>query len=203
MFCSEPVIAVYNGVSDHKANWLLDCFHGLAFHVTQGCRLVLETEHFFISLEAAGPGLDSREGPVNTYERPGELLDPYKPYDYESTLFVGERLIRVETEADHYLLEFDHFCLRLIPHDIEIDDIRAFKNQYIGSYNHICGCERFITEPCTCGGQGELLLDQVSDYVVRCRICGRSTRASYTVTDAIADWNEGKRDYKLPEIVIE
>ena len=42
------------------------------------------------------------------------------------------------------------------------------------------------------GGEGELLLDFVSDYVVRCKGCGRSTRAEGFAIRAIGDWNHGE-----------
>lgn len=42
------------------------------------------------------------------------------------------------------------------------------------------------------GGEGELLLDFVSDYVVRCKGCGRSTRAEGFAICAIGDWNHGE-----------
>ena len=58
VFCDEPIIAGYNGYREYDDfygdNAWLDVFHDIAYHVTEGYRIVLETEHFYISLSHDG-----------------------------------------------------------------------------------------------------------------------------------------------------
>lgn len=57
MFCDEPIIKVYVGRSEDffdDSTAFLDCYHDLAYHVPDGRRLVLETEHYYISIGANG-----------------------------------------------------------------------------------------------------------------------------------------------------
>ncbi len=217
LFCSEPVIAAYEGSREcddiKDANAFFDCYHDLAYHVTRGYRIVLETEHFFISLGASGVNLSEKTGSIKEYEEPGEWLDPFihvdlgedhTPWvDYESTLFVGERLKNVETQEGYFLLDFDHFQLKLIPHDLGKDDVPSLWKNDHWSYNHVFGCERHLKKKCKCGGTGELLLDFVSDYVVRCNNCYKSTWAAMNAIDAIKDWNAGELHCDLKNIIIE
>ncbi len=202
MFCEEPVIAVYEGYQDiENANDFLDCYHDLAYHVTSGCRIVLETLNHYISLGVNGVDLSSKTCSIKEYAEPGECLDPFvhisdygKPLwiYYESTLFVGERLLDVEAKSDCYHLTFDHFSLKIIPHNLEADDVPSLVKRDHWSYNHVFSCEHLLNKKCSCGGTGELLLDFVSDYVVRCNKCYKSTRASMCAVDAIKDWNDGE-----------
>ena len=54
IFCDEPIIAGYEGSDKYDyiegTNAFFDLFHEIAYHVTEGYRIVLETEHFYISL---------------------------------------------------------------------------------------------------------------------------------------------------------
>ena len=43
-----------------------------------------------------------------------------------------------------------------------------------------------------CGADGEILLDFVSDYIVRCKKCKKSTWAAMNLIEAIEDWNNGE-----------
>ncbi|MBQ7647415.1 MAG: hypothetical protein IJS94_09110 [Clostridia bacterium] len=217
LFCEEPVTAVYNGsrkYDDYKdTNAFFDCYHDLAYHVTPGYRIVLETERYFISLGASGVSLSDKTCGIKDFEEQGEWLDPFihedgeenGPHrvDYESTLFVGERLNRVEKLDGFYVLFFDHFQLKLIPHETDKDDVPTLWKMDHWSYNHVYGCERLLKKKCECGGCGELLLDFVYDYVVRCSKCNKSTRASMNSIDAIEDWNAGELQCDLSNITIE
>lgn len=217
IFCTEPIIAAYEGSREYDdikdANAFLDCYHDLAYHVTLGYRIVLETEHYFISLGASDVSLSDKTITIKEYEEPGEWLDPFihtdlgdddSPWvDYESTLFVDERLIKVDKVNGVYVLDFDHFQLKLIPHDLDKRDVPSlYKNDH-WSYNHVYGCERLLNKKCDCGGIGELLLDFVSDYVVRCKNCKKSTWAAMNAIDAIADWNADELHCNLQNITIE
>lgn len=217
IFCAEPVIAAFEGSREYadikNANAFLDCYHDLAYHVTLGYRIVLETEHYFISLGALGVSLSDKTESIKEFMEPGEWLDPFiqtnleengHPWvDYESTLFVGERLRKVEKLDGLYVLDFDHFQLKLVPHDLDKDDFPSLWKNDHWSYNHVYGCERFLKKKCECGGTGELLLDFVSDYVVRCNNCKKSTWAAMNAIDAIEDWNAGELYCDLQKITIE
>ena len=193
------------------ANAFFDCYHDLAYHVTPGYRIVLETEHYLISLGATGVSITDKPELIQEFEEPGESLEPFihelgedeTPWvDYESTLFVGERLEKVEKIDELYILDFDHFQLKLVPHDLGKDDVPSLLKINHWSYNHVYGCERFLKK-CECGGTGELLLDFVSDYVVRCDNCKKSTYAEMISAKAIDNWNAGELPFDLSDIVIE
>ena len=109
MFCSEPIISVYRGSRDYDdidgANSFLDYYNELAYHVTVGCRMVFETEHYFISLSANGVTLSDKDSSIEELQEHGEYLENHYhiddmdeddiPWiDYEHTLFVGESLLK-------------------------------------------------------------------------------------------------------------
>ncbi len=218
MFCNEPIIAAYEGQREYNdiknADAFFDCYYDLAYHVTKGYRIVLETEHYYISLASTGVTISDKNGSTEEFEEDGEFLDPfvhtdfceqgYSPWvDYEATLFVGERLIDVQVCNGLFLLYFDHFNLKIVPHDLDEDTVPSLKNKDHWSYNHVYGLERFIRKKCACGGTGELLMDFVSDYVVRCKDCKKSTWAGVNAIDAIEDWEAGELHCELPDITIE
>lgn len=202
MFCDEPIIAAYKGTREYDdmddANSFLDCYHDLAYHITEGERIVLETEHFYISLDANGVSKYEKKYSIEEFEQPGEWLDSFIHHiddgepdwvDYEATLFIGERLLQVEKMETYYLLRFDDYELKLIPHEHYNDVPELDSDNW--SYFHVYGAERHIKRKCDCGGEGELLLDFVSDYVVRCKNCYKSTWAQMNAQDAIEEWNDG------------
>lgn len=218
MFCNEAIMKVYEGQREYRdlpgANAFFDCYHDLAYHVTDGYRIVLETENYYISLGAGGVSLHEKKTSIDAFAAVGEWLEPFihddftdegfSPWvDYESTLFVGERLIDVIQTENGYRLKFDDFELKLIPHDLGKNDIPSLGIYAHSSYHHVYGCERLIKAKCNCGGTGELLLDFVSDYVVRCKECKKSTWAQQNAITAIDDWNDGNLNCILDQILIE
>lgn len=50
MFCNEPIRKVYIGQPEYNwndtGNAFLDCYHDIAYHCTDGYRLLLETENY-------------------------------------------------------------------------------------------------------------------------------------------------------------
>ena len=192
----------------YSHNAFLDCYHDIAYHCTEGYRIVLETENYAISLSAKGV-IKARKEELceNTGEwlQNGiEIIEEDEPpwVHFETTLFVGERVLSVTKQDDIYLIQFDDFTLKLIPH-LE-DDIEGLYNKNHWSYNYIFGCERHLKKNCPhCDGDGEILLDFVSDYVVRCKTCNRSTYAGMNLIDAITDWNNGEVQCDLSDITIE
>ena len=215
IFCDEPIIAGYYGSREYDDidvdNAWFDCYHDLAYHVTEGYRMVLETEHFYISLGHDGVTKHLKICSIEDFEQDGEWLDPFihdledeLPWvDYQSTFFVGERLLDVKKINNYFLLTFDDFQLKVIPHELKEDDFPYLNNKNHWSYNYVLGAERHLTSKCTCGGEGELLLDFVSDYVVRCKNCKKSTWAEMVAEDAIKEWNAGHIQCDLLDITIE
>ena len=203
MFCEEPIQKVYIGVVEdddvYSHNAFLDCYHDIAYHCTEGYRLVLVTEHYAISLCAKGVMKENKEA---LCERAEEWLQDEIEL-FETTLFVGERLLSVTQENHVYLLQFEDFTLKLIPH-ADNKAIEGLRNQGHGNYNYVFGCDRHLKSKCPhCGGDGEILLDFVNDYIVRCKACKHSTWASINVANAIEDWNAGKLNCIVDNITIE
>jgi hypothetical protein len=213
VFCDEKILKVYMGVVEYddvySHNAFLDCYHDIAYHCTDGYRLVLETENFAISLCKNGVVKQDKN---ELFEQDGEWLqngieffeDGEAPWvHFETTLFVGERLLSVTKESEIYLLKFDDFVLKIIPHE-NGDSIDGLHNQEHWSFNNVLGCDRHLKRKCPyCNGDGEILLDFVSDYIVRCKECKKSTWAGMNLIDAITDWNNGELNYMVDEITIE
>ena len=216
IFCDEPIIAGYDGSAKYHiegANAYFDLFHDIAYHVTDGYRMVLETEHFYFSLGHDGVIKSKKEGSIQEFEKENEWLDSFIHdlgdgealwVDYEATLFVGERLLNVQQIENYYLLTFDDFQMKLIPYKLFDDTFPpSLRNQNHWSYNRILGANRHLKSKCTCGGDGELLIDFVSDYVVRCKECKKSTWAEMIAEKAIKEWNDGHIQCDLSDITIE
>lgn len=214
MFCDEKIIAVYEGRLEYNTeheNAFFDCFHDIAFHTTRGYRYILETEHYFISVGYSGVEKLEKKAAIDEIEKPGEWIDPCTkemapdspPWvSFESTLFVGERLVDVRPNAYYYEAVFDDFTLKVIPYE-NGDEIHSLDKVNHFAYNHMYGFERLIKRKCDCGGEGELLMDFVSDCVVRCKACKKSTWARMNVQDAIDDWENGETPCDSRDIVIE
>ena len=213
MFCEEPIQKVYIGVVEnddlHNHDAFLDCYHDIAYHCTEGYRLVLVTENYAISLCTKGVMKESKETlfeyPKEWLQNGTELLegDEHPWILFETTLFVGERLVSVSQENHIFLLQFEDFILKLIPHT---DDnfIEGVRNRIHGAYNYVFGCDRHLKSKCSnCGGDGEILLDFVNDYIVRCKECKHSTWAGINIIDAIDDWNAGELNCVVDNITID
>lgn len=52
--------------------------------------------------------------------------------------------------------------------------------------------DRLLTKKCECGGNPQLVMDFVDDYMACCKKCGKSTWASMNAIDAIEEWNAGE-----------
>ena len=210
LFCDEIIEKVYFGEPEHldDGNYFLDCYYDMAVHIFGRYRLIFETKHYYMSIENSGIIKIDKTSPVESVLREGEMLDPcilvyegdnsWVAVDYESTLFVGERLLSVAEIEGGFRLRFDDFELKLIPHFTS----STIPSIYPHDYCRVYGTERLIKK-CSCGGIGELLLDFVSDYVVRCSKCKKSTWARMCAIDAINEWNAGELHCELPDIAIE
>lgn len=212
MFCEEKIIRVYIGQNEYDDfpgdNAFLDCYHDLAYHVTEGNRIVLESEKWAITLDVNGVSKEPRsslcERPREWLRDTVEIIEPDEPpyVHFENTLFIGERLQEVTKTEDGFLCRFDHFVLKVIPYELGMMDKYLSREDH-WSYNFVLGCDRHLTRKCGCGGEGEILLDFVSDYIVRCKKCKKSTWANMELKMAIDDWNDGELHCVLDNITIE
>ena len=213
MFCDEPIIKVYIGVREdddiYNHNAFLDCYHEIAYHCTDGYRIVLVTEHYAISLTTNGITKEKRQ---QLCVAPDEwLIDGFEfsevndiPFvSLETTLFIDERIVSIKKSNDIYLIQFKDFLLKLVPHK-NAESIAKLHNKNKFSFKHILGCDRHLNQKCPyCGNDGEILIDFVNDYVVRCKNCKKSTLASMDLICAIEDWNNGKLCCDLSDITIQ
>ena len=203
MFCDEPIKRVYHGsceTIDGAADYF-DHYHDLAYHVTEGYRMVLETEHWAISLDINGAA--KMTAPAQPC-RADEVLDPDdEPFEgFETILFVGQHLKDARKEGNIYFAEFDDFTLKVIPYTLGTINKTVRKHDH-WSYLPIRGCDHHLKRACDCGGEGEILVDFVWDYVVRCKNCKRSTYADMQLRTAIENWNKGETPCQLDNIVVE
>ncbi len=219
MLCNEKIINVFLGQNEYDdiagANCWFDCYHDIAFHTTEGYRFVLETENHMISLGADGVSIQSKkefilrnnewlEKTVHIFEDKTENgIEQDIIVDFENTLFVGQKLQSVEKSDGIFILKFDDFKLKLIPYNSG-EDIPGLRNADHWSYNYVLGFDRFLKTKCpVCGGDGEILLDFVSDYVVWCKQCKKSTCAEKQIRHAVENWNKGEVQCDLSDITIE
>ena len=211
MFCDEKIIAVYLGQNEYHdfdgANCWFDIYHDIAFHTTEGYRLLLETDSYMISLGADGVTVTNKDDfkPIEHewLEEYVHNLEDGVIVNFESTLFVGQRIISVEQENAFYMIQLDDFFLKLYIYELGKMD-KTHHNENLWSYNNILGFDRFINSKCPiCGGEGEILLDFVCDYVVRCKSCKKSTYAEMQIRHAIENWNNGEVVCDLSDITIE
>ena len=211
MFCDEKIIAVYLGQNEYHdidgANCWFDIYHDIAFHTTEGYRLILETNSYMISLGADGVSVTNKDEfkPIE-HEWLEEYVHNLKDkviVNFETTLFVGQRISSVDKNDEFYLIQFDDFSLKMYVYELGKMD-KSLRNRDHWSYNNVLGFDRFIKAKCPlCGGEGEILLDFVTDYVVRCKSCKKSTYAEMQLGHAIDHWNDGEVQCDLSDIAIE
>ena len=211
MFCDEKIIAVYLGQNEYHdidgANCWFDIYHDIAFHTTEGYRLLLETDSYMISLGADGASVTNKDEfkPIEHewLEEYVHNLEDEVIVNFETTLFVGQRISSVDKNDEFYLIQFDDFSLKMYVYELGKMD-KSLRNRDQWSYNNVLGFDRFIKAKCPlCGGEGEILLDFVSDYVVRCKSCKKSTYAEMQLRHAIDHWNDGEVQCDLSDITIE
>lgn len=202
MFCNEPIEEVFCGhtkTEEPLPNSFLDCYFELAYHVEQGECLLFSTKNYVITVDGNGASLSPK--PIVLKEN--QWLDPAVDkgkgtgkalwVEIEATLFVGERLLEVQKTDEFYLLKFDDFELKVIPY--ERGEMK--KDLYVEHYQPILGCDRLLKRKCECGSEGEIFIDFVSDFIVCCKRCKKSTWAGMNLIDAIDDWNKGETPIML------
>lgn len=202
MFCEEEIKAVYYGYhyensQDYPFDYYhFDYLHNMILYLSDGCRMILETDNYIISIFKNEVNKSIKTCPVYKMETEAETIDPCYLIDdetneviwieYEDTLFKGERLISVEKDENLINLVFDDFKVGVMSYD-ELD---TNKTCSVRDDINVLGAERLITRKCSCGGTGKLLLDFVNDYGVQCDKCHLGTWDTMWACDAIKEWNE-------------
>lgn len=198
MFCDEEIKAVYYGYRDDKFennDCYFDFLHNMILYLTEGNRLILETDNYILSVfnndvvKSIKESSAVEPGSEKEYIRPccyadDETDDVFT--GYEHTLFCGEKLTAVEKREEQIQLIFDDFKVGVMSFDKF--DMEKSRSTYDGI--NVLGAERLITRKCSCGGTGKLQLDFVYDYGVNCDRCNLGTWDSMCACDAINDWNE-------------
>ena len=65
-------------------------------------------------------------------------------------------------------------------------------------YHHADHYNAQIKRRCDCGGEPEMIVDFVADFIVRCKNCHASTMAYIYPEEAIEDWNLGNDAARTP-----
>lgn len=209
MFCKEPVKRVFTmGYKDEYIKpWHNSFFqktYWLEYHTTEGYWLVFETENHFITAGFDGVKLydDEKSLPQENCEK--YCIDDSEQGEKsaETALFEGERLISVEKQERSWKLIFDNFTMQLFTYDEGCYRWFEYRSRMSGG-EPVAGCEHRLKRHCSCGGDGEVRIDSLFDFVARCKNCHASTEASISLSDAIDDWNKGQThwhfdtDYEL------
>lgn len=198
MFCEEPILSCYEGMDVHlfDANAYLDYIHELAYHVNEGCRLVLETEHHYIFLEVTGVRLEEKRGPIEELAKPVELFELFEEEEgYWQVLFTGQILLSVNDCGNYFLLQFSDFELKLIPHELDEPEFPDQDFDSSATYSRILGYESRLTKKCACGGNGVLISGLGNDFFICCDRCKRATLSTYVASAVIEEWNNGNLTY--------
>ena len=218
MLCEEKIINVFLGMEEYPtkgANCWFDCYDEIAFHTTEGFRIVLETENHMLSLLAGGVMIQNKmdftlsdneylEKTVDIFEWETENgIEKDIFVDFKSTLFVGQRLLQFEEHDNYYVVYFDDFSLKLYQYELGKMEL-SFHGRDDLSYSRVLGFDRLLKAKCPhCGGDGAVMLDHVYDFMVVCKSCKRSTMADMQIRYAIEDWNNGEVQCDLSDIIVD
>lgn len=201
MFCEEQITEVLFGQvdsDDYRFKDFLDCYYELAYHVEEGACLYLLTDHYVITLNEMGVTLSKKPLVLKEDEWLRETVTDENPTwrALEATLFVGQRLTKVERLDGQYLLHFDDFVLKLLPY--ECGELKF--GLYEPDDLPVLGCDHQLQRRCSCGGEGEILMDFVSDFIVRCKTCKKATWAEMNLYLAIEAWNQGETPARMETV---
>lgn len=202
MFCDEPILHVYQRMyyEDKEQPWhnaVLRLTGSFEYHATEGYWLVFQTVHFVISLGYDGVQVYNNMADFCIDDELLPLSDIEDWTHTEETLFVGERIHSVSREDRCWTVIFDHFSLKLYGYHEET--VKAIGRYDSDIYDHIplVVGSHLLNRKCACGGEGEIFLDSVSDYLVRCKKCHASTWAEVFLISAIEKWNNGETPIRL------
>lgn len=157
------------------------------YHVTEGYWLLFETENYYVTVGHDG---------VQTYKKPYTFpIDKFNHWsvsddewtDYRETLFVGQKIHSIEQNEDYQSIYFDDFKLNLYIYG-ESDEFNIYTGTF-GDGVNVMAIGGHLLKKCECGGKGELLIDERSDYAVRCKECHKATYFDMILKDQIEAWN--------------
>ncbi len=211
MYCEEPIINVWylegkeGWENDGKGDWDFPDYHfGMVYYFAGKNGLVLQTEHYYITVSGGG---------VKTYRSRDEFVTPdVYMYNYddwydddddkdsdgdeesekesrvlteEGFYLIGERIRNVTKTENGWVIEFDHLSLTVLPAKEEEQPWSSYYNYlpYLSTGHKLKRCE--------CGGKAQLLYDHVDEYYIRCASCRRYTYPDYRLSIAVKHWNAG------------
>ena len=191
---NEPIVKVFTLQyrEKYEKSWRDAYLHtkgAFEYHVTEGYWLLFETENYYATI-----GYDG----VQKYKKPYEFStekfflwhDGDEEYiDYKETLFIGQKIHSIKDCKDHQTIYFDDFKLDLYVYG-ETDEFNLNLAIY-GDGINVMAVGGHLLKKCECGGQAELLCDDLHDFSVRCKDCHRATYFDMILKDQIEEWNNG------------
>ena len=206
MLCKERIIDVHTLFyrDSYEKRWMNGYFqitYHMEYHATDGYWLMFETKNKYITAGADGVNIYDKESgfPDEKYDQYSLVDAPFETYD--KTVFVGKHIMKVEEKIDEdntpfFELFFETFSMRVYAYTEKEGEYFVSRGE-ARTYHPVDTGENLLRAKCKCGGEGEVLLDFVSDYIVRCKKCHASTYADMCMATAINDWNK----QKLPCVV--
>lgn len=191
---NEPIIKVFTLQyrDRYEKDWHDEYLHtkgAFEYHVTEGYWLLFETENYYVTI-----GYDGVQKYKKPYEFPTEKFYLWRDgdeewTDYKETLFMNQRLHSIEAHEGYQTIYFDDFKLDLYVYG-NSDEFNLYSAQF-GDGVNVMAVGGHLLKKCECGGKGELLCDERSDFAVRCKECHRATYFDMILKDQIEAWNNG------------
>lgn len=192
MLLDEPIknVLELEYKDDYQQDWHNAYLHTIGvfeYHATEGHWLLFETENYYATV-----GYDG----VQTYKKPYTFpIEKFNRWsvsddewtDYRETLFVGQKIHSIEQNEDHQSIYFDDFKLNLYIYG-ESDEFDIYSGTF-GDGINVMAIGGHLLKKCECGGKGELLIDERSDFAVRCKRCHKATYFDMILKDQIEAWN--------------
>ena len=204
MICEEKIINFYNLIlrDNYEEEWQDEYFQivrKIELHTTGANWFVLETKNYYITIGI--DGVKKHKKPYEFDNNRYDLLD-YHSNDYESVVFFGQRICCVEERKNEFEVYFDDFSVKVYRYTRDNAQTIAGLGYYIGEQK--AGAGNHLLKKCVeCGGKGELYLDWVGDFFVRCSSCHSSTNSFMWVKGSIDAWNSGEELFFLKTAIEE
>ena len=184
VFCDEPIKKTHrmHAPGFYEDMWEeVDYQGGITYHATEGCWLVFETEHHFITLGMDGVQIYNT---AEALQQTGNILFN-DMFELESIVFPKERIHDVSKNEQGWLVKLTDFDLRIICHKSE----ENFEGRGIQSEIPFAGFDH-VLRPCLCGGRPLFKADRHCDFYVECAKCHRFTEPGYIPDVIVREWNE-------------
>ena len=194
MILNEPIINVFelfynDNFEQEWQNAYLRVTDSFEYHVTEGYWLLFETENFYVTV-----GYDG----VQKYKKPYVFSEEKFEWwyngdeewtDYRKTIFEGRIIHSVNPQDCYQEIHFDSFSLK---HYTYGENDEFFVNEeWLNNDEKIMAVGSHLLKPCECGGKAELLIDEQSDYAVRCSSCHKQTCFKMILKEQVEAWNNG------------